>query len=217
MTDLATNENSIPEFLQSLNPQQRSAVMHGDAPLLIIAGAGTGKTTTLAHRVAWQIVSGTDPSRLLLLTFTRRAAAEMLRRVEHILVQLDPAIVKDPRVCQRSSIRRIAGGTFHSVATNVLRRYGSLIGLHPDFTILDRSDSEDLMNVVRSKLNLPKSDSRFPLKSTCLDIYSRCVNTQNSLEIVLKKSFPWCLEHQERLGELFTGYTSTKENQRPGL
>ena len=204
----------MPAFLHSLNPQQQSAVLHGDTPLLIIAGAGTGKTTTLAHRFAWQIVSGTDPSRLLLLTFTRRAAAEMLRRVEQILVQLDPATVKDPTICQRSSIRQIAGGTFHSVATNVLRRYGSSIGLYPDFTILDRSDSEDLMNVVRSKLNMPKSDIRFPLKSTCLDIYSRCVNTQKSLEIVLRKYFPWCLEHQERLGELFTGYTSTKEQQR---
>ena len=179
MTDTATTE--IPQLLQSLNPQQRAAVMHGDAPLLIIAGAGTGKTTTLANRVAWQIVSGTDPARLLLLTFTRRAAAEMLRRVEQILVQLDPATVKDPSICQRSSIRRIAGGTFHSVATNVLRRYGNQIGLHPDFTILDRSDSEDLMNVVRSKLNLPKTENRFPLESTCLDTYSCCVNTQKSL------------------------------------
>ena len=212
MPDPVTTD--ISAFLHSLNPQQQSAVLHGDTPLLIIAGAGTGKTTTLAHRVAWQIVSGTDPSRLLLLTFTRRAAAEMLRRVEQILVQLDPSTVKDPTVCKRSSIRRIAGGTFHSVATNVLRRFGSLIGLYPDFTILDRSDSEDLMNVVRSKLNMPKSDSRFPLKSACLDIYSRCVNTQKSLEIVLKKYFPWCLEHQERLGELFTSYTSTKEQQR---
>ncbi len=206
--------SDIPDFLQSLNPQQRSAVMHGDDPLLIIAGAGTGKTTTLAHRVAWQIVSGTDPGRILLLTFTRRSAAEMLRRVEHILVQLDPSTVKDPTICSRSSIRRIAGGTFHSVATNVLRRYGNLIGLHPDFTILDRSDSEDLINVARSKLNLSKTDNRFPLKATCLDIYSRCVNTQQSLEIVLKKYFPWCLEHQERLGELFNGYTETKEQQR---
>lgn len=212
MADPGTTD--IPAFLQFLNPQQRAAVMHGDEPLLIIAGAGTGKTTTLAHRVAWQIVSGTHPSRILLLTFTRRAAAEMLRRVEHILVQLDPSTVKDPTVCSRASIRRIAGGTFHSVATNVLRRYGSLIGLHPDFTILDRSDSEDLMNVERSKLNLPKSNSRFPLKATCLDIYSRCVNTQKSLEIILKKYFPWCIEHQERLGELFTLYTTTKEQQR---
>ena len=206
--------SETPEFLQSLNPQQLAAVMHGDEPLLIIAGAGTGKTTTLANRVAWQIVSGTDPSRLLLLTFTRRAAAEMLRRVEHILIQLDPSTVKNPEVCSRSSIRRIAGGTFHSVATNVLRRYGNLIGLYPDFTILDRSDSEDLMNVERSKLNLPKSDKRFPLKGTCLDIYSRCVNTQKPLDIILKKYFPWCLEHQERLGELFNGYTTTKEQQR---
>ncbi|MDA1229221.1 MAG: UvrD-helicase domain-containing protein, partial [Planctomycetota bacterium] len=133
MTDLAATTTDIPEFLHSLNPQQRAAVMHGDVPLLIIAGAGTGKTTTLANRVAWQIVSGTDPARLLLLTFTRRAAAEMLRRVEQILVQLDPATVKNPGVCQRSSIRRIAGGTFHSVATNGLRRYGNLIELHPDF------------------------------------------------------------------------------------
>ena len=212
MTASATSD--IPEFLQSLNPQQLAAVMHGDEPLLIIAGAGTGKTTTLANRVAWQIVSGTDPSRLLLLTFTRRAAAEMLRRVEHILIQLDPSTVKNPAVCSRSSIRRIVGGTFHSVATNVLRRYGNLIGLYPDFTILDRSDSEDLMNVERSKLNLPKSDKRFPLKGTCLDIYSRCVNTQKPLDIILKKYFPWCLEHQERLGELFNGYTTTKEQQR---
>jgi len=210
----APETSDIPEFLQSLNPQQRSAVMHGDPPLLIIAGAGTGKTTTLAHRVAWQIVSGTDPSRILLLTFTRRAAAEMLRRVEHILVQLDPSTLKDPSACSRSSIRRIAGGTFHAVATNVLRRYGHLIGLHPDFTILDRSDSEDLINMARSNLNLPKTENRFPLKATCLDIYSRCVNTQKPLEVILKNYFPWCLEHQERLGELFNGYTTTKEQQR---
>lgn len=212
MSSAETSE--VPAFLQSLNPQQRAAVMHGEQPLLIIAGAGTGKTTTLAHRVAWQIVRGTDPARILLLTFTRRAAAEMLRRVEQILVQLDPATLKDPTIASRHSIRRLSGGTFHSVATNVLRRYGHLIGLHPDFTILDRSDSEDLINVVRSKLNLPKTENRFPLKATCLDIYGRCVNTQKSLDVVLKKYFPWCLEHQERLAELFNGYTVTKEQQR---
>ncbi len=188
--------------------------MHGTSPLLIIAGAGTGKTTTLANRVAWQIVSGIDPSRILLLTFTRRAAAEMLRRVEAILLNLDTADLKDPSITQRSTIRRIRGGTFHSVATNLLRRYGQLIGLHPDFTILDRGDAEDLMNLVRSKLNLPKSGNRFPLKGTCQDIYSRCVNTQKSLEVVLKKWFPWCLEHQERLGELFNLYVEVKEQQR---
>ncbi|MFO0977483.1 MAG: ATP-dependent helicase [Planctomycetaceae bacterium] len=206
--------SEIPAFLQSLNPQQRAAAMHGESPLLIIAGAGTGKTTTLAHRVAWQIASGVDPSRMLLLTFTRRAAAEMLKRVEAILSQLDPAAVKDPSVCQRTAIRRLRGGTFHSVATNLLRRHGHLIGLHPDFTILDRGDSEDLMNLARSQLNLPKSGNRFPLKATCLDIYSRCVNTQCSLEVVLRKWFPWCMEHQEQLGNLFTNFSETKEKQR---
>ncbi len=206
--------SEIPAFLQSLNPQQRAAAMHGESPLLIIAGAGTGKTTTLAHRVAWQIASGVDPSRMLLLTFTRRAAAEMLKRVEAILSQLDPAAVKDPSVCQRTAIRRLRGGTFHSVATNLLRRHGHLIGLHPDFTILDRGDSEDLMNLARSQLNLPKSGNRFPLKATCLDIYSRCVNTQCSLEVVLRKWFPWCMEHLEQLGNLFTIFSETKEKQR---
>ena len=213
-SSLSQSDTDIPEFLRGLNPQQRTAVMHGDSPLLIIAGAGTGKTTTLAHRVAWQIVSGIDPGRILLLTFTRRAAAEMLRRVEAILMGLDTADLKDPTITQRSRIRSIRGGTFHSVATNLLRRHGQLIGLYPDFTILDRGDSEDLMNVARSKLNLPKSGNRFPLKGTCLDVYSRCVNTQKPLEVILKKYFPWVLEHQERLGELFTLYVNTKEKQR---
>lgn len=188
--------------------------MHGESPLLIIAGAGTGKTTTLAHRVAWQIASGVDPSRMLLLTFTRRAAAEMLRRVESILLKLEPSTLRDPSVAQRSVIRRLCGGTFHSVSSQLLRRHGHLIGLHPDFNILDRGDSEDLMNLARSQLNLPKSETRFPLKGTCLDIYSRCINTQSALEVVLQKWFPWCIEHQEQLGKLFSLFTDTKEKQR---
>lgn len=211
---MSNSAEKIPAFLDSLNPQQRQAVLHGEEPLLIIAGAGTGKTTTLAHRVAWQIVSGTDPSRILLLTFTRRAAAEMLRRVESILLGLDPQDLPSTFVPDKKSIRRIQGGTFHSVATALLRRFGQLIGLNPDFTILDRGDSEDLMNLARSELKLPKSKGRFPLKGTCLDIYSRCVNTQSNLELVLQKWFPWCQEHQEPLGQLFSSYTDTKERQR---
>ena len=203
-----------PEFLQQLNSQQYNAVIHEDSPLLIIAGAGTGKTTTLAHRVAWQIVSGVDPSRILLLTFSRRSAAEMLKRVESILLQLDPDQLANPKVAERSIIREIRGGTFHAVATQLLRRFGHIIGLHPDFTLLDRSDSEDLMNLARSELNLPKTASRFPLKGTCLEIYSRCVNTQRQLHGVLEHSFPWCHEHEEPLGHLFTQYAEHKEQQR---
>lgn len=212
MMEQSTPEN--PDLIGQLNPQQQAAVTHDDSPLLIIAGAGTGKTTTLAHRVAWQIVSGLDPARILLLTFTRRAAAEMLKRVEGILLQLDAEQLPDPRIAERSFIRRIRGGTFHAVATQLLRRYGHVIGLHPDFTILDRGDSEDLINLARSELNLPKTGSRFPLKGTCLDIYSRCVNTQQQLELVLKKWFPWCHEHEELLSRLFTQYAERKEQQR---
>ncbi len=195
--------------------------MHGESPLLIVAGAGTGKTTTLANRVAWQVISGVDPARILLLTFSRRSAAEMLRRVEAILQNLDPEQLPDSKLVERASIRQIKGGTFHSVATNLLRKHGTLIGLYPDFTILDRGDSEDLMNLARARLNLPaapkgKKDSkkRFPLKGTCLDIYSRCVNTQLVLEVVLVKWFPWCLPHKELLGQLFTLYAEFKEQQR---
>ena len=143
------------EFLATLNPQQRQAVTHGRDPLLIVAGAGTGKTTTLAHRVAWQLVSGVPPEKILLLTFSRRAAAEMQRRVEAILQNMDPESLPDPQLVQRAAVRRVRGGTFHAVATQLLRRHGQLIGLYPDFTIMDRGDSEDLMNMARGKLDLP--------------------------------------------------------------
>lgn len=209
-----TEMSDTPEFLTELNRQQRTAVQHGESPLLIIAGAGTGKTTTLAHRVAWHVVRGIEPSRILLLTFTRRAATEMLRRVESILRNLDSDSLSDPSIAERARIRRIHGGTFHAVATNLLRRHGHILGLHPDFTILDRSDSEDLLNVARTQLNLPKSENRFPLKSTCLDIYSRCVNTQTQLDTVLTRWFPWCAEHLDVLGKLFSLYAERKEDQR---
>ena len=204
----------IPEFLQHLNSQQYQAVIHGETPLLIIAGAGTGKTTTLAHRVAWQILSGINPARILLLTFTRRAATQLLKRVESILLQLEADQLVNPRIVDRSFVRQVRGGTFHAVAVQLLRRFGHVVGLHPAFTILDRADSEDLMNLVRSDLDLPRKGSRFPLKGTCHDIYSRCVNTQRKLDGTLRKFFPWCQEHEQLLGQLFTDYAERKEQQR---
>ncbi|MEZ6050292.1 MAG: UvrD-helicase domain-containing protein [Planctomycetaceae bacterium] len=125
-----------------LNGPQREAATHGMGPLLIIAGAGTGKTTTLAHRVAHLVTTGIDPGRILLLTFTRRAASEMLRRVDSILREMN----------RESVSRKIWGGTFHAVATRLLRQHGKRIGLAAGFTIVDRTDSEDLMQVVRSDL-----------------------------------------------------------------
>ena len=207
---MAEQPDPPDDFLHSLNDAQRSAVTHAENPLLIVAGAGTGKTTTLAHRVAWQVISGVSPERILLLTFSRRAASEMLRRVESILNDLDGSQLPNSAVLQKGGIRRIAGGTFHATAMKLLRRHGSLIGLNSDFTVLDRGDSEDLMNLARARLSLPKAPKgkskakdRFPLKGTCIDIYSRCVNTQSKLEPVLLKSFPWCIPFQEKLAVYF--------------
>ncbi len=197
----------IDGLLEGLNPEQRRAVQHGEGPLLIVAGAGTGKTATLVHRVAWLIAQGTDPARILLLTFTRRAAAEMVRRTEGVLGQLEHGTAPG----MQRSVGRLWGGTFHAIATRLLRRFGKSIGLEPGFTIHDRSDSEDLLNVVRTELGLAKTDRRFPKKGTCMDIYSRSVNAQQKLSDVLTSHFPWCNEWRSELGQLFDAYVDRKE------
>lgn len=205
---------TIDDILAELNSEQRRAARFGDGPLLIVAGAGTGKTTTLAHRVACQIVDGIDPARILLLTFTRRASAEMLRRVEGILRLLKNAPGVSAGQMSLLNSRRIWGGTFHAVATRLLRQHGQMIGLEPSFTILDRSDSEDLMSVVRGDLNLAKTDKRFPQKGTCLSIYSRSVNSGEKLDVLLQKAFPWCVEFADELKKLFQEYVDRKEEQQ---
>ena len=205
--------STLDEVLEQLNEQQRAAATHGSDPLLIVAGAGTGKTTTLAHRVASLIIQGTDPRRILLLTFTRRAAAEMMRRVDAILYRLKQAELAAPAGRRRIATRGVVSGTFHAVATQMLRQHGSLIGLRPEFTILDRSDSEDLLNVVRSELQLPTAATRFPLKGTCLDIYSRSVNTQRRAAEVIENWFPWVFEHEAALRDLFRQYVDRKHAQ----
>ncbi len=209
------DSSTIDEILSRLNPQQREAATHAEGPLLIVAGAGTGKTATLVHRVAWLIAQGTDPSRILLLTFTRRSAAEMIRRVDLLLGQLARAQQEaggEDSPLTRLRGNRVWGGTFHAVSTRLLRRYGKAIGLPAQFSIHDRGDSEDLMNVVRTELGLTKTDRRFPKKGTCMAIYSRCVNAQQKLSVVLQERFPWCREWSDELGQLFNAYVDRKES-----
>ncbi|WP_026615787.1 ATP-dependent helicase [Ensifer aridi] len=202
-------------YLEKLNQRQREAVEHGigladgeiGGPLLIIAGAGSGKTNTLAHRVAHLIVNGADPRRILLMTFSRRAASEMARRVQRICRQVlgdNAAIMTDALAW---------AGTFHGIGARLLRIYAEQIGLNIDFTIHDREDSADLMNLVRHELGFSKSESRFPTKSTCLAIYSRVVNSESSITEVLKSSYPWVAGWEEQLKQLFAGYVEAKQAQ----
>jgi DNA helicase-2/ATP-dependent DNA helicase PcrA len=202
-------------YLDKLNAEQRRAVEHGGvadsgshgAPLLVIAGAGSGKTNTLAHRVAHLIVGGADPRRILLLTFSRRAAAEMTRRAERILGE---AISRNAGVM----IEALSwAGTFHGIGARLLRDYAAEIGLNPSFTIHDREDSADLMNLVRHGLGFSNTESRFPTKGTCLAIYSRCINTETQIEDVLRASFPWCSDWAADLKQLFAGYVEAKQRQ----
>ncbi len=202
-------------YLDQLNPQQRQAVEHGvladgshsAAPLLVIAGAGSGKTNTLAHRVVHLIVNGVDPRRILLLTFSRRAAAEMARRVAWIAGKVlgqSPGGMTDALVW---------AGTFHGIGAKLLRDYAPEIGLDPTFSIHDREDSADLMNLVRHELGFSTTQSRFPAKATCLAIYSRCVNAEMALEEVLRTSYPWCAGWAAELRQLFAAYVEAKQRQ----
>ncbi|MCA1492273.1 ATP-dependent helicase [Ensifer sp. NBAIM29] len=201
-------------YLEKLNDRQRCAVEHGvgqdetgAGPLLIIAGAGSGKTNTLAHRVAHLIVNGADPRRILLMTFSRRAAAEMSRRVERICAQVLGA---------NSAAMTEAltwAGTFHGIGARLLRIYAEQIGLGVDFTIHDREDSADLMNLVRHELGFSKTESRFPTKGTCLAIYSRTVNSETPLNDVLRNWYPWVASWEEQLKQLFSGYVEAKQAQ----
>ncbi len=193
--------NNNLEWLDDLNAQQRQAVVHGEGPLLVVAGAGSGKTKTLAYRVAYLISRGVPPERILLMTFTRRAAEEMIKR----------AAAASDRGAHMTS--RVWGGTFHSMANRILRMYNQQAGLPSDFTVMDEADAGDLMNVVRHELNLGKNDKRFPRKGTCLGIYSRCVNGCEMMEPVLTRHYPWCLEYKEALKTLFTNYVIRKQQR----
>ena len=206
----SVNDEAVARLLGHLNEPQQRAATHGQSPLLIIAGAGTGKTTTLTHRVAWLIHKGVDPRRVLLLTFTRRSAAEMLSRASACLMRLEKQSGKTRR-SGASLQNALWGGTFHAMASRLLRQHGRLIGLEPEFSVLDRSDSEDLLDLVRVEQKLAKEHKRFPLKSTCLSIYSRCVNSREPLAKILAEHFPWCVEYEDEFKSLFREYVDRKE------
>jgi DNA helicase-2/ATP-dependent DNA helicase PcrA len=200
----------MASYLDKLNPDQRRAVEHGlggaedSRPLLIIAGAGSGKTSTLAHRVGHLIVNGGDPRRILLMTFSRRAAADMTRRAERIV---------GAALGAGAAVPLAWSGTFHSIGARLLREYAPEIGLSPAFTVHDRGDSADLMNLVRHELGFSKTKSRFPMKATCLAIYSRAVNCETALEEILANSFPWCCGWEAELRKLFATYVEAKQRQ----
>jgi DNA helicase II / ATP-dependent DNA helicase PcrA len=210
------------EQLGSLNAPQRRAVAYGEplpggkglrsGPLLIVAGAGTGKTNTLAHRVAHLAMSGVDPARILMLTFTRRAAVEMKRRANDILREAfdDKLGSKASAISQRLTW----AGTFHSIGNRLLRHYAKHVGLDPAFSVLDRSDSADLIDVVRTELGLSGKGQRFPRKDTCLSIYSYRVNTQKSLKETLESQHPWCAHWEEDIAKLLRGYVERKSQFR---
>lgn len=210
--NLAARDSTFrPAYLAKLNAEQCVAVEHGDGkvagPLLVIAGAGSGKTSTLAHRVAHLIVRGADPRRILLMTFSRRAASELAKRVERIAGEVlgrDASVITDALTW---------AGTFHGIGARLLRDYALEIGLDPAFTIHDREDSADLMNLARHELGFSKTEGRFPTKGTCLAIYSRAVNAQAPLGEVLGSVFPWCAGWAEQLKALFARYVEAKQAQ----
>lgn len=205
------------DYLEMLNLAQREAASYGQpgksggidaGPLLVIAGAGTGKTMMLAHRVAHLLIQRVSPERILLLTFTRRAADEMTRRVETIVRKsLGPALPVTTGILPWS-------GTFHSVGNRLLRRYASNLGLDPGFSVLDRGDAADVMDIARHELGLSKKARRFPKKDTCLGIYSRCVNSRQSLQDSLQLTYPWCLDWEPELRTLFRNYVERKQQSQ---
>jgi DNA helicase-2/ATP-dependent DNA helicase PcrA len=202
----------------ALNPQQRRAATFGTpakekgvtaGPMLILAGAGTGKTNTLAHRTAHLVLNGVDPARILMLTFTRRAAQEMIRRTQTIVTEV---FADRGKLGDRSVITRMLwSGTFHSVGNRILRLFAKQLGLDPTFTVLDRVDAADLMDVIRHEQGLSSKDKRFPRKDACLAIYSYRVNTRLSLKQTLEEQFPWVVEWEQDLTRLYREYVGRKQ------
>ena len=203
------HSSDVPPFLDALNAEQRTAACHEGGPLRILAGAGTGKTTTLTARVARLVASGVPAERMLLLTFTRRAAREMVTRAQALVDSGGRGSAAGGHA--RGPRARIQGGTFHSVAHRVLRRHAASLGLPEGFSVLDTADAADVIDLVRHELGLTDATGRrFPRKATILDLSSRAVNTQQPLSTVVDQQAPWCLDRIEPLAELCRGYVARK-------
>ena len=185
-------------YQQELNPSQYEAATTRDGPVLVLAGAGSGKTRTLIFRVARMIEEGIDPASLLLLTFTRRAAEEMIQRAEALM---------------GGRCDKVTGGTFHSFANTVLRRYASLLGFANAFTILDRTDSEDVINLFRSNMGLNKKERRFPRKQTIAKIISLAANKMTSVAEVLDSQFPYLFSELDDLSQIEEDYRQYKRER----
>lgn len=183
------------DYRNQLNPAQYEAVCSVNGPHLIIAGAGTGKTRTITYRVAYLVELGVKPESILLLTFTRRAASEMLRRA---------SILLDAR-CEN-----VAGGTFHSFANTILRQYAPLLGFESSFSILDQGDAEDVVNLLRTNLRFDAKERRFPRKQTLYDIFSKSVNTEQAIAAILKEEYPHFEEYKEEIAALHAAFTAYK-------
>jgi DNA helicase-2/ATP-dependent DNA helicase PcrA len=225
MTALANTEPVA--FGHGLNAAQSQAARFGAAvyrddgrpngfaagPLLIIAGAGTGKTNTLAHRVAFLLLQQVPPERIALLTFTRRAAQEMLQRAERIA---HSALRDAPRAAgfHPNATRMMWSGTFHSIGNRLLREYAHVLGLDPAFSVIDRGDAADLIDLKRQELGFASLTKRFPRKDTCVAIYSHRVNTRGTLADTLETNYPWCAEWRDELTQLFRTYVQAKQSQQ---
>jgi DNA helicase-2/ATP-dependent DNA helicase PcrA len=217
--DIYMSRSAVP-LEDTLNPEQQRAASYGidrphgfeSGPLLIIAGAGTGKTNTLAHRVAHLLLHGVPPERILLLTFTRRAAQEMLRRAERITTQR----LREGRTSSvhLNAARLLWSGTFHSISNRLLREYARVVGLEPSFSVMDRGDAADLLDLLRQELGLANREKRFPRKDTCLAIYSHRVNSRHSLTRTLEETFPWCADWTDELTRLYRRYVEVKHAQQ---
>ncbi|HTW00969.1 MAG TPA: ATP-dependent helicase [Streptosporangiaceae bacterium] len=191
------------DLLGDLNDEQRQAATYAGGPLLVLAGAGTGKTKTLVARAAWLRTQGIQASRILLLTFTRRAADDMLARVASVSARPE------------SPDERVSGGTFHAIAHRIIREHAESFSLPPAFSVIDPADMADVLDVLRAEHGLVGTERRAPRAAVCADIYTRCVNTQTTIADVVAASFPWCTDFTAQLAGLFRAYVAHK--RRHGL